>query len=52
MRSVARAKAAASLDIEGVPSRVLTVKAMEAVKSLEAQPRGTPRRNGRGTHEQ
>jgi len=28
------------------------VKAMEAVKALEVQPRGTPRRKGRGTHEQ
>jgi hypothetical protein len=28
---------------------LFTVKAMEAVKILEAQPRGTPRRIGRGT---
>ena len=28
---------------------LFTVKAMEAVKILETQPRGTPRRRGRGT---
>ena len=30
-------------------ARSVRVKAMEAVKTLEEQPRGTPRRKGRGT---
>jgi hypothetical protein len=36
-RSVAEAKPAASLDIEGEPSRAVPVKAMEAVKILDVQ---------------
>jgi hypothetical protein len=49
------AKSAASLEVppvggsRGSRAAEITVKAMDAVKSLEAQPSGTPRRMGRGT---